>query len=83
MDKTTEQIKALAVDVKTAQQMLGLCRSSVLGLADRGELTKLYFGRSVRYPVADIEAAVERRRSAGQGAAEAGLFRLSPGDPAA
>lgn len=81
MEKQTEPI---AVDTKTAQQMLGLGRSSVLALADRGELTRLHFGRSIRYPYSDVVAAVERRRSASQAAAEeAGLFRLSPPDPAA
>jgi predicted DNA-binding transcriptional regulator AlpA len=63
-------------------RMPGLGRSSVLNLADSGELPRVRFGRSVRYAVADVERLVEERRSARRGAA-AGLFRLTPGDPAA
>ena len=55
----------LLVDTPTAMRMLSLGRSSILNLADRGELTRLRFGRAVRYPVADVEAAIERRRAAG------------------
>lgn len=75
-DPGTEPI---AVDVRTAAKMLGLGRSSVLGLADRGELTRLQFGRSVRYSTQELQALVERRRAAAQ---QAGIFRLTPGDPA-
>jgi predicted DNA-binding transcriptional regulator AlpA len=58
-------ILVLAVDVYGAMRMLGLGRSSVLGLADSGQLPRLRFGRAVRFAVGDIEAVVERRRSAG------------------
>ena len=61
-------------------RMLGLGRSSVLGLADSGELPRLRFGRRVVYAVDDIERLVEQRRSAS--AREAGLFRLTPPDRA-
>jgi excisionase family DNA binding protein len=66
-------------------RMLGLGRSSVLNLADSGELPRVRFGRSVRFAVADVEALVEqRRRSASQEAAGrgAGIYRLTPGDQA-
>ena len=68
----------IAVDTKGAMRMLGLGRSSVLNLADRGELPRLRFGRSVRFAVSDVERLVAERRSASQ----AGLFRLTPGDRA-
>ena len=79
-NQTTE---ALAVDVKGAMRMLGLSRSSVLNLADSGQLPRLRFGRSVRFSTDDIQALVDRRRSASRAAAEAGIYRLSPDDPAA
>jgi len=44
-------------------------------LADRGELPRLHFGRSVRFAVADVEAPVEQRR---RSAARAGIHRLTP-----
>jgi hypothetical protein len=72
---------ALVVDVRGAMQMLRLGRCSVLALADRGDLPRLRFGRAVRFAVSDVEALVERRRAASRAAAaEAGIFRLSPGD---
>jgi excisionase family DNA binding protein len=66
-----------AVDVYGAMRMLGLGRTTVLGLADAGELPRVRFGRSVRFMVGDIEALAERRRAA---AAGAGIYRLTPGD---
>jgi excisionase family DNA binding protein len=74
-----EAVPVLAVDVMGAARMLGLGRSSVLGLADSGQLPRLRFGRSVRFSTQDIEALVERRRqSASRSAAAAGIYRLSP-----
>jgi excisionase family DNA binding protein len=67
----------LAVDVMGAAKLLGLGRSSVLNLADSGQLPRLRFGRRVVYAVDDIEALIEQRRAA---AREAGLFRVMPGD---
>ena len=64
-------------------RMLGLGRTSILIMADRGELTKIRMGRRVVYDVGEITALIEeRRRSASREAAgrQAGLFRLSPGD---
>ena len=55
----------IAVDTRTAMRMLSLGRSSVLGLADEGALPRIRFGRRVVFAVSDIEALVERRRSAG------------------
>ena len=80
----------LAVDVHGAARMLGLGRTTVLALADAGELPRLRFGRAVRFAVSDVEHLVERRRSTSQGgrrpgssaAERAGLFRLWPPDPA-
>ena len=82
MENQTTEPEPIAVDVMGAARMLGLGRSSVLNLADSGQLPRLRFGRSVRFAVSDVEALVEqRRRPATQVAAEAaGIFRLSPGD---
>jgi len=76
--RQAEAVPVLAVDVMGAARMLGLGRSSVLGLADSGQLPRLRFGRSVRFAVSDVERLVAERRSASQ----AGLFRLTPGDRA-
>jgi excisionase family DNA binding protein len=72
-------IPVLAVDVYGAMRMLGLGRTTVLALADFGELPLVRFGRSVRFLVGDIEALAERRRAA---AAGAGIYRILPGDQA-
>jgi excisionase family DNA binding protein len=80
-----EAVPVLAVDVYGAARMLGLGRSSVLGLADSGQLPRLRFGRAVRFATADVEALVEQRRQlASREAAgrSAGLYRLTPGDQA-
>ncbi len=48
-------IPVLAVDVYGAMRMLGLGRTTILGLADAGELPRLRAGRAVRYAVTDVE----------------------------
>ena len=53
----------LAVDVFGAMKMLGLGRTTVLALADNGELSRLRVGRAVRFAVADVEHLVDRMRS--------------------
>ena len=68
----------LLVDVHVAARMLGLGRCTILALADSGELTRLRFGRAVRFAVGDVQALVEERRRAASRAAESNLFRLSP-----
>ena len=58
-----EAVPVLAVDVMGAARMLGLGRSSVLGLADSGQLPRLRFGRSV----ASAPRTSRRWSSAGAG----------------
>jgi excisionase family DNA binding protein len=57
-------VPVLLVDVYAAARMLGLGRSTILGLANSGELPRLRFGRRVVFAVADVEALVEQRREA-------------------
>ena len=57
-------IPVLAVDVRGAMKMLSLGRTSVLELADRGELPRVRFGRAARFSVSDIERLVKKRRAA-------------------
>ena len=45
----------LMVDVRGAARLLRLGRCSVLKLADEGQLTRLYYGRSLRFAVGDLE----------------------------
>lgn len=59
-------IAVLAVDVYGAMRMLGLGRTTILGLADAGELPRLRAGRAVRFAVSDVEHLVERMRSGEQ-----------------
>jgi excisionase family DNA binding protein len=84
MEKQSPETAAepLAVDVRGAARLLSLSRSTILNMADRGELTRIRMGRSVRYSTRELADLIEeRRRSASQGAArEAGLFRVMPGD---
>ena len=55
-------VPPLMVDIRGAMGLLRLGRCTVLGLADSGELTKLRFGKSVRYSVAEIQDLVRRKR---------------------
>jgi len=79
MENQTTKPEPIAVDVMGAAKLLGLGRSSILNLADSGQLPRLRFGRSVRFAVSDIEALVERRKAA----AGPDIYRLTPPDPAA
>ena len=63
---------------KRFPQRWRVLRSSILNLADRGELPRLHFGRSVRFAVGDVQALVEERRRSAAGAGN--LHRLSPAD---
>ena len=58
--------RPLVVDVRGAMKMLSLGRTSVLELADAGELPRVRFGRAVRFSIDDIERLVKRRRSGEQ-----------------
>ena len=60
---------------KRFPQRWRVLRSSILNLADRGELPRLHFGRRVVFAVADVEALVEQRC---RSAARAGVHRLTP-----
>ena len=59
-------IPVLAVDVYGAMRMLDLGRTTILGLADAGELPRLRAGRAVRYAVSDVEALIQRMRAGEQ-----------------
>ena len=72
---------ALLVDTAEAGRLLGVGRSSIVNLANDGELPRVRIGRSVRFSTADVEALVERRRQSAHRGAELGLYRLSPGVP--
>jgi hypothetical protein len=62
-------VRPLMVDVRGAAALLRLGRCSVLELADRGELQRLYYGRALRFAVSDLEDLVERHRMAARSAA--------------
>jgi len=73
-ENTGAEPEVIAVDVRGAMAMTSLGRSTILGLADAGELPRIRFGRRVVYDVADVRRVMAERR-----AAEAGIHRLSPG----
>ena len=78
--RTQMTAEPILVTTKDAMKMLSLGRSSIVNLANSGDLTPIHLGRSLRFSTADISALVERRKAAAEAA---GLFRLSPPDPAA
>ena len=59
-------IAVLAVDVYGAMRMLGPGGTTILGLADAGELPRLRAGRVVRFAVSDLEALIQRMRAGEQ-----------------
>ena len=59
-------VPPMLVDVRGAMRILRLGRCTILDLAGQGELTKLRFGRSLRFSIADLEDLVRRRRYTGQ-----------------
>lgn len=55
------QTGQLAVDVKQAAQMLGICTKTLRREIDRGELAALRIGKAVRIRVAEIHAYLKRK----------------------
>jgi excisionase family DNA binding protein len=83
MEKQSPETAAgpvMAVDVRGAARLLSLSRSTILNMADRGELTRIRMGRSVRYSTRELADVIEERRRAA--ARQAGLYRIMPGDRA-
>ncbi|WP_395154561.1 helix-turn-helix domain-containing protein [Ilumatobacter sp.] len=60
--------RALLVSVREAADMLAISRSSVYNLIDADQLTPIRIGRSVRFPVEQLERFVAAR-IAGEAAA--------------
>lgn len=52
------------LSISEAQQRLSVSRSTINRLISKGEITCIHIGRSVRIPAEDIEAFVQRLRSA-------------------
>lgn len=55
------QTGQLAVDVKQAARMLGICTKTLRREIDRGELAALRIGKAVRIRVAEIHAYLKRK----------------------
>jgi excisionase family DNA binding protein len=79
---TQPAVRCMAVRVPQAAQMLSIARSTAYALIQRGELPSIRVGKSLRVPVAALEAWVERqaRQSAGE-AADAPASRPKGGAP--
>ena len=55
-------VPPMLVDVYGAARLLRLGRCSVLALADSGQLTRLKFGKSLRFAVDELHDLVQRKR---------------------
>lgn len=53
----------LTVRIPQAAQLLGIGRSTVYELINRGELKTIKIGRSTLIPMADLRAFIEQRRA--------------------
>ena len=52
----------MLTDIRGVARFLRLSRCTVLALADQGELTRLKFGKSLRFEVDEVQDLVRRRR---------------------
>lgn len=59
-----EESTLLAVTGREAAKMLSISERTLWSLWQQGELTRIHIGRSVRYPVADLVAFIDRQRKA-------------------
>jgi len=53
--------RALLVSIREAAEMLAISRSSIYNLIDAEQLTPIRIGRSVRFPVEQLERFVAAR----------------------
>jgi excisionase family DNA binding protein len=58
--------ESLAVRIPQASQLLGIGRSSVYELINRGELEAIKIGRSTLIPMDALRAFIERKRLASE-----------------
>lgn len=56
-----KETRALLVSIRQAADMLAISRSSVYNLIDADQLTPIRIGRSVRFPVEQLERFVAAR----------------------
>jgi len=54
----------ILISISEVQRLLNVSRATVNRLLDRGEMRRAHIGRSVRIPMEDVEAYVQRIRSA-------------------
>ena len=54
----------ILISISKVQRLLNVSRATVNRLLDRGEMRRVHIGRSVRIPMEDVEAYVQRIRSA-------------------
>ncbi|MGI9053931.1 MAG: helix-turn-helix domain-containing protein [Ilumatobacteraceae bacterium] len=53
------RLAPLLVTVEQAGEILGLSRTTIYELINRGELQAVHVGRSLRFPVSELERFVE------------------------
>jgi excisionase family DNA binding protein len=59
--RTTTEDEPILVSVEQAARLLGLSRAMAYGMAQRGELPTVRFGRSVRVHRRELERMVDER----------------------
>jgi excisionase family DNA binding protein len=52
------------ISISEVQRLLNVSRATVNRLMNRGELRRFHIGRAVRIPAEDVEALIQRLRSA-------------------
>jgi excisionase family DNA binding protein len=57
---TTPTIAPLLLKPREAAKALSICEKTLWSLTDRGELSAVRIGRSVRYSVSDLQAFIGR-----------------------
>lgn len=63
--RNSGELRPLLVDSKQAALLLGIGRTTLYVLIDDGEVTPVRIGRSVRFPLADLERFVAERSAGG------------------
>ena len=62
-EERRSEIRRLLLREPEACNLLGISRTALRGLMAQGAIVPVHIGRSIRFPVSDVEALVERLRA--------------------
>lgn len=62
LEEGRSEIRRLLLREPEACNLLGISRTALRSLMAQGAIVPVHIGRSIRFPVADVEALVERLR---------------------